>query len=151
MSSTWPQIRSRNFPAVIGAATEAEAWLIDQFADLGLAAEVEFAINLCVEELFVNAVLHGEAKWTTVTILNAPDSVRVEFIDDGASFDPTSAPIRRIQSPTEDFRIGGYGTGLLKKFTRSMSYRREDQRNCIVLEFDAEACINANSEPLPTA
>ena len=150
MSALRPQIRSHNFPAVIGAATEAESWLVDQSAALGLSADLEFAINLCVEELFVNCVLHGQAKWTTITILSAPDGVRVEFVDDGAPFDPTSAPARRIESPTEDFRIGGYGTGLLKKFTRAMSYRREDGRNWTALEFGVAASLTADPEPLPT-
>ena len=54
------------------------------------------------------------------------DGVRVEFVDDGAPFDPTIAPAKRINGRTDDFEIGGYGTGLVQKFSRRMSYRRSD-------------------------
>ena len=67
-----------------------------------------------------------------------PDGVIVEFADDGAPFDPTLAPAKRISGPTQDFEIGGYGTGLMQKFSRRMSYRRFEGMNRLVLEFDAD-------------
>ena len=66
-----------------------------------------------------------------------PDGVTVEFADDGEPFDPTLAPAKRINGPTQDFEIGGYGTGLMQKFSRRMSYRRFEGMNRLVLEFDA--------------
>ena len=135
MSATHSPPHSRDFPGTIEAAAEAEAWLMSQSVALGLAADTEFAINLCVEELFINAVTHGRAHRATVSIWTESDGVRVEFIDDGGPFDPSVAPAKRLQGPTVDFEIGGFGAGLVQKFTRRMNYRRDDGHNRLLLEF----------------
>jgi len=139
MSGLASQTRSRDFPGTVAAALDAEAWLAKESRALGLGADAEFAINLCLEELFLNAVQHGRANRASISICTEPDGVRVEFVDDGAPYDPTVAPVRRIESSTEDFKIGGYGTGLLKKFSRRMTYQRDDGHNRLVLEFEANA------------
>src|SRR5580700_1721748 len=124
MSELRPPFCSRDFPGTVEAASEAENWVARQASGLGLGADAEFAINLCLEELFLNAVQHGGANQATISVCAEPSGVTVEFVDDGEPFDPTTAPARRITSPTEDFKIGGYGTGLMQKFSRRMSYRR---------------------------
>jgi len=139
MSGVSPQTRSRDFPGTVAAAQDAEAWLVEESRELGLPADAEFAINLCLEEIFLNAVKHGRANRASISIRAGLDGVRVEFVDDGAPFDPTAAPALRIEGPTSDFQIGGYGAGLLGKFSRRMSYRRDDGHNRLVLEFDANA------------
>jgi serine/threonine-protein kinase RsbW len=136
---------SRDFPGTVEAASDAESWVASQAGALGLGGEAEFAIGLCLEELFLNAVKHGHANRASISVSAEPDSVTVEFADDGAAFDPTLAPAKRINGPTEDFDIGGYGTGLMQKFSRRMSYRRFEGMNHLVLEFDAGP--NANSGP----
>jgi len=135
MNASEPQSYSRNFPGTVEAAAEAEAWIRGRSQALGLAADTEFAINLCLEELFLNAVKHGRANRASISIWTEPDGVRVEFIDDGGPFDPSAAPAKRIAGPTEDFQIGGFGTGLVRKFSRSLSYCRSDGYNRLVLEF----------------
>jgi serine/threonine-protein kinase RsbW len=139
MSAGLSQTCSRDFPGTIEAASDAEAWLVSQAGALGLAADAEFAINLCLEELFLNAVEHGRANRATISLCAEPQGVRVEFVDDGEPFDPTRSPAKRINGPDEDFEIGGYGAGLLQKFSRRMSYRRDEGRNRLVLEFDANS------------
>ena len=87
---------SRDFPGTMEAAAEAEAWLTSQSGALGLGTDTEYAINLCLEELFINAVQHGRANRATISIWNESDGVRVEFVDDGGPFDPSTAPAKRI-------------------------------------------------------
>jgi serine/threonine-protein kinase RsbW len=128
---------SRDFPGTIEAAEDAEIWFARQASVLGLSPDAEFAINLCLEELFLNAVQHGCAKRATISICAEPDGARVEFADDGQPFDPTLAPAKRINGPTDDFDIGGYGTGLMQKFSRRMSYSRSGGMNRLILEFAA--------------
>jgi serine/threonine-protein kinase RsbW len=130
-------MRSRDFPGTVEAAADAEAWLASQSGALGLAEETAFAINLCVEELFLNAVKHGHANKATISIWSEPDGARLEFVDDGRAFDPTAAPAKRLKEPGADFEIGGFGVGLVQKFTRRMTYRRANGANRLVLEFDA--------------
>ena len=137
MSETPARACSRDFPGTIEAAEDAEIWIAREARVLGLGADAEFAINVCLEELFLNAVQHGRANQATISVCAEPNGVTVEFVDDGEPFDPTTAAVRRITSPTEDFQIGGYGTGLMRKFSRRMSYHRSEGMNRLVLEFDA--------------
>ena len=133
---TAPRTVSHEFPGTIEAASAAESWLLTQSNALGLAPDSEFALNLCLEELFLNAVRHGRASRTRISISATPDAVQLEFVDDGAPFDPTVSP-GRIRAPDEDVPIGGHGTGLLRKFSRRMTYGRNDGHNRLVVEFDA--------------
>jgi anti-sigma regulatory factor (Ser/Thr protein kinase) len=146
MSDARPQTRSRDFAGAIEGAMEAEAWLMSQSGDLGLAPDTEFAINLCLEELFLNAVRHGHAKRATISISTDSVGVRVEFVDDGGPFDPVSAPAKRIKGPDDDIEIGGFGTGLVQKFSRRLSYRRSDGYNRLLLEFGAARDADADPE-----
>ena len=146
MSESPPQPCSRDFPGTLEAAAEAEAWLMSQSGALGLETDTEYAINLCLEELFINAVEHGRAKRATISIWNESDGVHVEFVDDGGPFDPSRAPAKRIEGPTQDFEIGGFGTGLVQKFSRRLSYRRSDGYNRLLLEFGAGHDANPGPE-----
>ena len=148
MSELRPPFCSRDFPATVEAASEAENWIARQAGDMGLGEEAEFAIGLCLEEVFLNAVTHGQANRASITLCAEPDGVIVEFADDGVPFDPTIAPAKRISGPTQDFDIGGYGAGLMQKFSRRMSYRRFEGMNRLVLEFDAGRNANAGPDTL---
>src|SRR6202046_3304608 len=139
---------SRDFPGTVQAAPGAEKWGASPASVLGLGDEAEFAIGLCLEELFLNAVQHGHANRASISVCAQSDGVTVEFADDGEAFDPTLAPAKRINGPTDEFEIGGYGTGLMQKFSRRMSYRRFEGMNRLVLEFDRGRNANAGSDNL---
>jgi anti-sigma regulatory factor (Ser/Thr protein kinase) len=139
---------SRDFPGTVEAASDAESWVASQASVLGLGDEAEFAIGLCLEELFLNAVQHGHANRASISVRAQSDGVTVEFADDGEPFDPTLAPAKRISGPTDDFEIGGYGAGLMQKFSRRMSYRRFEGMNRLVLEFDAGHNAKAGPDTL---
>jgi serine/threonine-protein kinase RsbW len=139
---------SRDFPGTVEAASDAERWVAAQASALGLGEEAEFAIGLCLEELFLNAVKHGHANRASISVCAEDDGVIVEFADNGEAFDPTLVPAKRISGPTQDFEIGGYGAGLIQKFSRRMSYRRLEGMNHLVLEFDAGRNVNAGPDNL---
>ena len=65
-----PRLRScsRDFPGTVEAASDAETWVARQASVLGLGEDAEFAINLCLEELFLNAVQHGRANRATISV-----------------------------------------------------------------------------------
>ena len=148
MSELRPRNCSREFPGTVEAASEAENWVARQASDMGLGEEAEFAIGLCLEELFLNAVQHGHANHASISVCAEPHGVVVEFADDGEPFDPTLAPAKRIKGPTHDFDIGGYGTGLMQKFSRRMSYRRSEGMNRLLLEFDANRNVDDSTAAL---
>ena len=147
MSERQPQTCSRDFPGTIEAAAEAEAWLTSQSGALGLDPDTEFAINLCVEELFLNAVQpRPRQSGDDFHLGPSPTACASSSSTTASPFDPTVAPAKRISGPTDDFEIGGFGTGLVQKFSRRMSYRRSDGDNRLLLEFDADRDADAGPE-----
>jgi hypothetical protein len=103
MSLDPSQACSREFPGTVAAA-----------------ADAEFAINLCLEELFLNAVQHGRANRATISIWAAPGGARVEFVADGAPFDPTGAPAAR----SRNFRRAACPSGFSRPSRSSRAVRR---------------------------
>lgn len=142
-------MRSRDFPGTVAAAADAETWVAYETGALGLAGDTSFAIGLCVEELFLNAVKHGRASSATISIWTEPDGARLEFVDDGQAFDPTVAPAKRLAGPGTNFDVGGFGTGLVQEFSRRMTYRRSEGANRLILEFDAGAQKNRDLGAVP--
>jgi anti-sigma regulatory factor (Ser/Thr protein kinase) len=124
-------LSAREFPGTLEAAVEAEAWAAAQCERLALGADAAFALSLCLEELFVNAVRHGGAQEIRVAL--TPQEL--EFRDDGAAFDPTQAPGKRLDGPSPDFEIGGFGVGLVHKFADRLGYQRADGWNVVRLAF----------------
>jgi anti-sigma regulatory factor (Ser/Thr protein kinase) len=94
---------------------------------LALGSEVQFDLNLVLEELFINAVRHGgcEGMEKSVQIRMEADGkdVRVEFRDRGKAFDPNTAP------PPDPSRIGGLGIHLVRELTRDFQYERSGDWN----------------------
>jgi anti-sigma regulatory factor (Ser/Thr protein kinase) len=96
-----------------------------------LSAEVQFDIDLALEELFINAVRHGGCEGmkeaVQVRLEAAADEVRVEFRDRGVPFDPTTAP------PPDLTRIGGLGIHLVRELMRDFRYQRTGEWNRITM------------------
>ena len=96
-----------------------------------LGPEVEFDLNLSLEELFTNALRHGGCEGmkeaVQIRLSAADDGVRVEFLDRGRRFDPAGAP-----SPDPN-RIGGLGLHLVRSIMTDIEYRRAGESNCITM------------------
>ena len=103
----------------------------------GLLDEVEFDLNLALEELFVNAVRHGgcagrpDAVRIRVELLQ--DGIRAEFSDRGPEFDPNSVPEPDLEGPLAGRPIGGLGLHLVRRTMREVQYRRADGWNRITM------------------
>ena len=102
-----------------------------------LAPEVDYDLNLVLEELFVNAVRHGGcegmAEAVHVSLQVNGEDVLMEFADRGTPFDPTAVPAPRLEGPLEDRRGGGLGIHLVRGLTRDFEYRRETGRNVLTM------------------
>jgi len=102
-----------------------------------LGADVEFDLNLALEELFANAVRHGGCegmdKAIEVRLMMAADGVRAEFRDRGRPFDPTTAPRPDLEVPLASRSIGGLGIHLVREIMRDLSYRRAGDWNRITM------------------
>src|SRR5437763_673114 len=101
---------------------------IERFCtDHSLPRDVEFQLNLVLEELFVNAVQHGgcdgmvNAARIRMRVV-AGRTVQVVFFDRGAPFDLTQVPEADIHAPLSERRAGGMGIHLVRQIMRDVSY-----------------------------
>lgn len=95
--------------------------------------EIEFQLNLVLEELFVNTVRHGGcegmADSSRIHLRTEADGIAVEFADRGREFDPTSAPAVDIDAPLEERHSGGLGIHLVRGIMRDLQYSRAGEWN----------------------
>lgn len=93
--------------------------------------DVEFELNLVLEELFVNTVRHGGCEGVPgaahVRLRCVADGVEVEFRDRGRPFDPTTAPDADIHASLGE--RGGLGIHLVRGIMRDLHYEREGEWN----------------------
>jgi len=108
----------------------------------GLAACQEFLASICesprpqiiMDEIVSNIVrCSGAPEFTVRFDSRDPDGVvGMTFIDAGKAFDPTTeiaAP--DVTAKVEDRELGGLGMFMVRKMSKSVSYRREDGRNIL--------------------
>ena len=101
--------------------------------DHGLAEEVEFDLDLALEELFTNSLRHGGCEGIAgavrICLHRAPDGVWVEYADRGRPFDPLTAPSPDVDAALEDRTTGGLGVHLVRQTMSDIEYQREDGWN----------------------
>jgi len=103
-----------------------------------LSEEVEFDLNLALEELFVNSVRHGGceglANSTRVRIGCEAGVVRVQFHDRGRPFDLTRASEPDTMAPLALRPAGGFGIHLVRHLMRDIEYRRAGEWNQVTMK-----------------
>jgi len=111
------------------------AWVAVQ---AGLDERQIFIVQLCLEEMAVNLVLHGRPVGGapvrfTVTLETKP--LRVTLEDDGAAFDPREAPPQPTSPTLKTVTAGGLGLKLVNNFATHRSYQRVAGKNRSILSF----------------
>ena len=98
-----------------------------------LDGEVEFDLNLVLEELFTNSVRHGGCNGlegaAEVRFTMLADAVGLEYADRGTPFDPLAAPEPDLTAPLEERLMGGLGVHLIRQTMRDFEYQRRDGWN----------------------
>jgi anti-sigma regulatory factor (Ser/Thr protein kinase) len=114
-----------------------------------LSEEIEFDLNLALEELFVNSVRHGGCEGlensARVRMVYEGGFVSVEFRDRGRPFDLTQACEPGPLEPLADLCAGGLGIHLVRSFMGDVEYRRTGEWNHITMK--CSACTARPEEP----
>ncbi len=120
-------------PARRDALDGARLSVMGHLAGGGLSPDAAHRVELVLEEVLMNIVWHAYAGRNDgrmeVQAQVQGDDVLLEFVDDGAAFDPTRARAPAMPSDIRDAQPGGLGVLLVRKFARSVSYERRDARN----------------------
>jgi serine/threonine-protein kinase RsbW len=110
-------------------------------------------LNLILEELFANVVLHGfsDDKEHDIKLIISCDesSMLIRIEDDGVPFDLTSATSPDTKCAIEERNIGGLGIHFVKHFMDDCQYYRQDNKNIIVLKKNIrdDQVIKPNPKP----
>jgi serine/threonine-protein kinase RsbW len=93
-----------------------------------LGSDVEFELNLVLEELFTNAVRHGGCEGMSqavrIRLRLELDGVAIEFADRGGAFDPLQAAAPDLQANLGDRPAGGLGIHLVRQIVQDLEYHR---------------------------
>ena len=99
----------------------------------GWPPDIEFQVDLVLEELVLNVVNHGSRGGEgeiNIELVSDPEAVIIQIIDDGRPFDPlTDAPEPDTESGIEDRAVGGLGIHLVRTMMDDVTYRREENKN----------------------
>jgi len=125
------------------AASVGNLFLVTEFVEecadrFGLETKRKFGLLVAVEEAFVNICSYaypdreGEAELSCAV---GGDAFVLEIADRGAPFDVLSLPDPDTTLGIMEREIGGLGVHFIRSLSDSVSYRREDGRNVLRMEF----------------
>ena len=88
--------------------------------------------GIIMDEVVSNIVRCSGARNFSIMLDRGAEGLAMTFVDDGGPFDPTSdIPPPDINASAQDRTIGGLGFFMVKKMSKSVEYRREDDRNIL--------------------
>ncbi len=114
-------------------------WLDEAAAEVKVPAALLPGMHVALEEAVVNAALHGfapdAAGEITVRLRVEAGAAVLSVADNGAAFDPTTAPVRARADSLNDETPGGWGLGLIRHFCPAAAYERCADLNHLTLRF----------------
>jgi anti-sigma regulatory factor (Ser/Thr protein kinase) len=90
--------------------------------------EKDFALQLVVEEIFVNIVNYSNADYIIVNV-EFKNYLTIEFIDNGIQFDPTLKEDTETPKTLDEAQVGGLGILLAKNYADEITYTYENGEN----------------------
>jgi serine/threonine-protein kinase RsbW len=108
--------------------------------DQSIPAKIIFQINLSLEEIFNNILLHGYRDGNEHEIsfrfLNEQQKIIIVIEDDAEYFNPLEAAEPDTTSSLDDRQAGGLGIHLVRSMMDRLDYKRKDNKNILTLEKD---------------
>jgi anti-sigma regulatory factor (Ser/Thr protein kinase) len=101
-------------------------------------------VKLAMDEILTNVISYAfKDRDTHEIIIRAGFEnifLHIEIEDDGWQFNPLGLPEPDIQKPLEDRQIGGLGVYLVRKLMDGVEYRRENEKNILVMKKSIAVC-----------
>ncbi len=131
-------VATKHIAARVGNLDATNAF-VEQCANrFGLDAKKRFGLQLALEEAFVNICNHaypqGEGD-AYITCRHDGTVFVLEIADQGQPFDVLSLPDPDLTLDVMEREIGGLGIHFIRTLSDSVSYRRENGRNILRMEF----------------
>ena len=105
--------------------------------ELDLTSELNFNLNLVLEEAVSNVILYAygkeEQKDISLVAYSSDDNLVFVLTDSGTEFDPTKVPDADITLSAEEREIGGLGIFLIRQIMNTVEYQRIDGKNVLTM------------------
>lgn len=115
----------------ISTAAAAAAEFLNRF---GSSDDVLFAVDMAVRESVTNAVIHGnkrdESKTVVVSFSKSPNAIEIQVRDHGHGFDPTA-----VADPTDAgnlLKASGRGILFMRTFMDEVEWLEHDEGGTVV-------------------
>ena len=110
--------------------------------ELNLTPELNFNLNLVLEEAVSNVILYayGKEVQKEITLLANMSNNNLIFVltDSGKEFDPTKVPDADVTLSAEEREIGGLGIFLIRQIMDMVEYQRIDGKNVLTMQKQLE-------------
>jgi len=119
-------------------------WLQDRARQYAIPWNVQFAMDLCLEEVLSNIIRHGyagaEDRPLVVKFTMPRGRYFIIVVDDEAPyFNPLDVPDLPPVGPNQQMRVGGQGIRLLRRFADALEYERTATGNQLRIGFSVAA------------
>jgi len=145
-----PRVAALEVPARLSVLRQASAWLESQANEWGIPADIGPRLDLCLNEVIANCVIHGGSQ-----VMDAPLDLRLSLVsshtqtlvtlsvaDSGRAFDPTSAAPKARAASLADATPGGLGLVMMRQNASRLAYRRSAGHNHIDMLFQFDrVCV----------
>lgn len=116
-----------------------QSFIDEQLEDAGCPMLTQIAIDVAVEELFVNIASYAYDQEIGVAVvqvemLDDPLSVEITFIDNGKQYDPLAKPDPDITLAAKERKKGGLGIYMVKNSMDDMRYEYRDRKNILTIK-----------------
>ena len=116
-----------------------QSFIDEQLEDAGCPMLTQIAIDVAVEELFVNIASYAYDQEIGVAVvqvemLDDPLSVEITFIDNGKHYDPLAKPDPDITLGVKERKKGGLGIYMVKNSMDDMRYEYKEGKNILTIK-----------------
>ena len=111
-------------------------WLQKIAMKLKLPEKITSQLMIAADEVFSNIAAYaypGTSGMVTVSAEQTDSLLQLTFADTGRPFDPLSTAEPDINLPLKQRKIGGLGIFVVKNLMDKVEYRRENDRNILIL------------------
>ncbi len=96
-----------------------------------------FQINLVLEELVTNVIVHGlgtgQPGWIWLRVVHCGDCLTIELRDSAPPFDPFQVPPPKLTGDLDEREVGGLGVHFVRTMMDEWSYSRDSGENVVSL------------------
>lgn len=132
-------MKELDIPAQRENLSEVLKFIDVELEQLGCSMRLQTAIDVAVEEIFVNISSYAydpEVGQATIRfdVSEDPLTIEIGFIDSGTPYDPLAKPDPNTKIPIRERKKGGLGIYMVKKSMDDISYEYKDGKNILTIK-----------------